>query len=134
MKKQTVVEFEIKSLDSTRPISQAVVEVRNLTEDLQVVVSRRFPSSVVRIRRGEGTPIVSGLEHILVYVDWDVVKKGVETAVAGFVTQQFLILVKNRIKNLIAKKVGPGKTSDHLDSSKRDSARKKRRKPSRRRG
>lgn len=117
MKTRTVVEFEIKSLDPTRSASKAVLEVQRLQAELQSVVAKKFPKSNVRISRGEGLPGIPELQHILLHIDWDVVIKAVETAIATFATTELLKLMKKRIKNVAVEKVPPEKMKS-LDQGK----------------
>jgi hypothetical protein len=99
------LEFEIQSLDPTRSTSQAVPEVAALAAELQSALQARFPGAKVRIERAEGLPLIPEIQHILLHIDWDVVRKAIETTAATFATTEFLTLVKTRLKNLSAKKV-----------------------------
>jgi hypothetical protein len=102
------LEFEIESLDSTRPTEEAVPDVTALAGDLQAAVANQFPGAQVRIARAEGLPLAPAIQHILVNIDWDVVKKGIEQAAASFATTQLLTLIKTKINNLSAKSVQSG--------------------------
>lgn len=104
---KVTLEFEIQSIDPTRSTSQAVPEVEALAVELQSTVSQQFPGARVRIARVEGLPLGPALHHILVSIDWDVVKKGAEQAAAAFAATQFLNLLKTRVQNVIGKKTSP---------------------------
>lgn len=109
-KRQINLEFQVKSTDPHRSTSKAVAEIRGLGADMEAAVSNRLPGAKVRIRRAEGIPGVAELQHVLLQIDWNAVQKGAETAISGFLTTQFLTLLKNRIKLLQTKKVtGPAK-------------------------
>jgi hypothetical protein len=109
-KRQINLEFQVKSTDPHRSTSKAVTEIPALRVDLEAAVSHRLPGAKVRIRRAEGIPGIAELQHILLQIDWNAVEKGAEEAISGFLTTQFLTLLKNRIKLLQAKKVaGPAK-------------------------
>jgi hypothetical protein len=103
--RETTLKFEIKSLDPGRPTIEAVPEAENLSSELQATIAARFPGATVQIRRAEGIPAVRELQELLLYVDWQVVKEGVETAIATFATTEFLKLVKAKLRNVFAKPV-----------------------------
>jgi hypothetical protein len=95
------LEFQIESLDPSRPTTAAVRDVEALAADLQSSLrSQGWGDGTVTIARAEGLPLLPELQHILVNVDWDAVKKGIEGSVAGFATTQFLAMVRDRITNL----------------------------------
>jgi hypothetical protein len=99
------LEFQVQSTDPQRSSSKAVTEILKLSPELEAAISDRLPGATVRIRRAEGVPGLPELQHILLQIDWDAVRKGAEGAASGFVVTQFLNLLKTRIKLLYAKKV-----------------------------
>lgn len=105
MKQQISLEFQVKSTDPHRSTSKTIPEIRALSSDLQAAVSERLPGAKVRIRRVEGLPLLPELQHILLQVDWDAVRKGAESAASAFLTTEFLKTLKRRIHLLQAKRV-----------------------------
>lgn len=114
---ETTLKFEIKSLDSSQPILDAVPVAEGLASELEAILRDRYPGATVTIRRAEGIPGARELQELLVHVDWHVVKTGVESTVASFATTEFLKLMKAKLRNIFVKplnrqgsEAGEGKT------------------------
>jgi hypothetical protein len=107
---QTVVKFEIKSLDPSLATIESVPAAETLASDLQAIVAARYPGTTVEIRRAEGIPGLREIQELLLYVDWHAVKTGAETAVGSFAAMEFLKLMKDRLRNIFVKPV-PGQSS-----------------------
>jgi len=100
---KTTLRFQIRSLDRDRPIIDAVPAAENLSSELQAILATRFPGVTVEIRRDEGIPFAREVQELLLYVDWHAVGVAVETTAAGWVTKEFLKLVKAKLRNVFAK-------------------------------
>lgn len=111
MMSSTVLEFEIRSLDPTRSVSKVVPDITRLSSEMESALGEKVQGVKVRIRRAEGVPGFPELQHILVHIDWDVLRKAAEGAVASFATTQFLTLIRNQIKNLGVRQVTHVRTS-----------------------
>jgi len=125
MAKQRVsLEFQIKSTDPHRSTAKAVTEIRALSAEFQTTVTERLPGAKVQIRRAEGIPVLPELQNILLNVDWDVVRKGAESAVSAFLTTQFLNFLKNKIKGLQARKASAAAAKSAGAAKKKPAAKK----------
>jgi hypothetical protein len=102
---ETVLKFEIKSLDSSQPTIESVPAAEGLSSALQVIVGARFPGATVKIRRAEGIPGLREVQELLLHVDWHAVKTGVETTIGSFVAKEFLKLMKAKLRNVFVKPV-----------------------------
>jgi hypothetical protein len=103
--RESTLEFEIKSLDATRSVEVALPQVLALEPDLQRLVAAKFPGVKVSLRRAEGLPYLPDIQHVLLQIDWDVVRRGAEQAAATFAATEFLKLLKIGVQNLFAKKI-----------------------------
>lgn len=103
--RESTLEFEIKSLDATRSVEVALPQVLALEPDLQRLVAAKFPGARVTLRRAEGLPYLPDVQHVLLQIDWDVVRRGAEQAAATFAVTEFLKLLKSGVQNLFVKKV-----------------------------
>jgi hypothetical protein len=125
---ETVLKFEMKSLDPSQPTIEFVPAAEDLTSALQVIVGARFPGAMVKIRRAEGIPGAREIQELLLYVDWHAVKTGVETAVGGFAATEFLKLMKSGLRNVFVKPLpaaGRGAGSAARSDKGRSASRKK---------
>ncbi len=103
---ETTLKFQIKSLDSNQPIIDSVPAAEDLSLELEAELRKRYPGATVTIRRAEGIPGARELQELLVHVDWQVVKTGVESTVATFATTEFLKLMKAKLRNVFVKPLG----------------------------
>lgn len=117
-KRESILKFEIKSLDPAKPTTGSVPAAEGLASELQAQLEKRYPGAAVTIRRAEGIPGVPEVQELLLHVDWHTVKTAAEGAIASFVTTEFLKLMKTKLRNVFVKRVpGEGASAGTLPSA-----------------
>jgi hypothetical protein len=99
------LKFEVTSLDRSKKTIEYVKDAEALSEDLEKIIAKKYPGTKVTIRRDEGLPIGPLIQHLIVSIDWHLVKEGVEKGATAFATTQILTLLKDKVQNLFAKPI-----------------------------
>jgi hypothetical protein len=110
MNLDAVIEFKVRSLDPSKTADEIVAEILELTGPLGSKVATRYKGAKVDLHRAEGVPFLPELQHILLNIDWDVIRKGAEYAISSFAVGEFLKMVKGKVRNAQVETVDEGVT------------------------
>lgn len=124
--KKTMVRLEVKSLDSTRTVADAMEEIEKLSPELQAFIEARFPGVHITVSRVEGIPFGPEIQHLMLQIDWHAVAKGAEGAAGGFVAKEALQFLKEKVRNLFFSEHRPKAESSRDDKEEKASVRAKR--------